>query len=66
MNISNWLIWIGLFVTLSIVLSLLRKPVREENLYGPRDTPIHTKPFFKITSVFLLVLFFLTVFVMSS
>ena len=54
MMYSNWPVWIGLFLVVSVGFVLLRKPTKQRSPSGPFDNPIHTKPIFKLASLIII------------
>ncbi len=60
---NSWLTWLGLFTLIAITLMLFRKPTRTNQLIAEFDTPIYTKPAFKVASLLVVILAFGILFV---
>ena len=68
MFITNWLVWLGLFLAIAMGLLLIKKPTKKRTQPGHFDNSIHTKPVFKIASIVIFSvvgLYFLTVLISS-
>jgi|GEM_PF-7040224 len=56
MTISSWPVWLGVFTIMAMGLFFIKRPTRHSQLKGHKDTPIHTKPFFKVATFIIILI----------
>lgn len=54
MLLNNLFLWLGIFLTVTMLGIVIKKPTKKYSKTGPFDNPIHTKPAFKVASIVLL------------
>jgi hypothetical protein len=55
MILAAWQSWLGLFLVLTIVFFVIRYPTKSNSTPGSFDSPVRRKPFFRATTIFILV-----------
>lgn len=56
MTFSSWPVWLAVFTVVAMGLFFIKKPTRHSKLDGHKDTPIHTKPLFKVATFIIILI----------